>query len=76
MHPAERNSELVTDLRAERTRLGEVQMMQVGGLGAADGLILQAYLGKAGLRVLTVERRPIAGGGLNGKPTSTSTQRF
>ena len=33
-------------------------------LGAGhNGLILQAYLGKAGLKVLTVERRPIAGEG-------------
>jgi phytoene dehydrogenase-like protein len=34
-------------------------------LGAGhNGLILQAYLGKAGLKVLTVERKGIAGGGL------------
>jgi phytoene dehydrogenase-like protein len=34
-------------------------------LGAGhNGLVLQAYLGKAGLRTLTVERRPVAGGGL------------
>ena len=34
-------------------------------LGAGhNGLILQAYLGKAGLKTLTVERKAIAGGGL------------
>ena len=34
-------------------------------LGAGhNGMILQAYLGKAGLKTLTIERRPIAGGGL------------
>ncbi len=30
-----------------------------------NGLILQAYLGKAGLKVLTIERRGVAGGGLS-----------
>src|SRR5688572_23263773 len=30
-----------------------------------NGLILQAYLGKAGLKTLCVERRPVAGGGLS-----------
>ena len=30
-----------------------------------NGLILQAYLGKAGLRTLSVDRRPVAGGGLS-----------
>jgi phytoene dehydrogenase-like protein len=30
-----------------------------------NGLILQAYLGKAGLRTLCIERRPVAGGGLS-----------
>src|SRR5216683_3241684 len=30
-----------------------------------NGLILQAYLGKAGLKTLAVERRPAAGGGLS-----------
>ena len=35
-------------------------------LGAGhNGLILQAYLGKAGMRVLAVERKPVAGGGLS-----------
>jgi phytoene dehydrogenase-like protein len=35
-------------------------------LGAGhNGLILQAYLGKAGLRTLAIERRPVAGGGLS-----------
>src|SRR3974377_377966 len=35
-------------------------------LGAGhNGLILQAYLGKAGLKVLAVDRRPVAGGGLS-----------
>jgi phytoene dehydrogenase-like protein len=29
-----------------------------------NGLILQAYLGKAGLKTICVERRPVAGGGL------------
>jgi len=34
-------------------------------LGAGhNGLILQAYLGKAGLRTLSIDRRPVAGGGL------------
>lgn len=30
-----------------------------------NGLILQAYLGKAGLKTLSVDRRPVAGGGLS-----------
>ena len=30
-----------------------------------NGLILQAYLGKAGLKTLTIDRRPVAGGGLS-----------
>ena len=30
-----------------------------------NGLILQAYLGKAGLKTLSIDRRPIAGGGLS-----------
>lgn len=30
-----------------------------------NGLILQAYLGKAGLKTLCIERRPVAGGGLS-----------
>ena len=30
-----------------------------------NGLILQAYLGKAGLKVVAIERRPVAGGGLS-----------
>src|SRR5262245_23149263 len=35
-------------------------------LGAGhNGLILQAYLGKAGLKTLAIERAPIAGGGLS-----------
>src|SRR5215470_14581691 len=35
-------------------------------LGAGhNGLILQAYLGKAGLKTLAVERRAVAGGGLS-----------
>jgi phytoene dehydrogenase-like protein len=35
-------------------------------LGAGhNGLILQAYLGKAGLRTLAIERRSVAGGGLS-----------
>ena len=35
-------------------------------LGAGhNGLILQAYLGKAGLRTLAFERRGVAGGGLS-----------
>ena len=35
-------------------------------LGAGhNGLILQAYLGKAGLKTLAVERRAAAGGGLS-----------
>ncbi len=35
-------------------------------LGAGhNGLILQAYLGKAGLKVLAIERRAVAGGGLS-----------
>ena len=35
-------------------------------LGAGhNGLILQAYLGKAGLKTLAIDRRPIAGGGLS-----------
>jgi phytoene dehydrogenase-like protein len=34
-------------------------------LGAGhNGLILQAYLGKAGMKTLAIERRPVAGGGL------------
>ncbi len=34
-------------------------------LGAGhNGLILQAYLGKAGLKTLTIERKAVAGGGL------------
>ena len=33
-------------------------------LGAGhNGLILQAYLGKTGLKTLAVERRAVAGGG-------------
>ena len=35
-------------------------------LGAGhNGLILQGYLGKAGLKTLAIERRPVAGGGLS-----------
>jgi phytoene dehydrogenase-like protein len=35
-------------------------------LGAGhNGLILQAYLGKAGMKTLAVERRAVAGGGLS-----------
>src|SRR5258708_25467112 len=35
-------------------------------LGAGhNGLILQAYLGKAGLKTLAIERRAVAGGGLS-----------
>jgi phytoene dehydrogenase-like protein len=35
-------------------------------LGAGhNGLILQAYLGKAGLKTLAIDRRPVAGGGLS-----------
>ena len=35
-------------------------------LGAGhNSLVLQAYLGKAGLKVLCLERKPIAGGGLS-----------
>ncbi|MGP0089083.1 MAG: phytoene desaturase family protein [Xanthobacteraceae bacterium] len=35
-------------------------------LGAGhNGMILQAYLGRAGLRTVAIERRPIAGGGLS-----------
>src|SRR2546425_10245827 len=35
-------------------------------LGAGhNGLILQAYLGKAGLKTICIERRPVAGGGLS-----------
>ncbi len=35
-------------------------------LGAGhNGMILQAYLGKAGLKVLTIERKAVAGGGLS-----------
>ena len=35
-------------------------------LGAGhNGLILQAYLGKAGLKTLAIERRAAAGGGLS-----------
>jgi phytoene dehydrogenase-like protein len=35
-------------------------------LGAGhNGLILQAYLGKAGMRTLAIERRAVAGGGLS-----------
>ncbi len=35
-------------------------------LGAGhNGLVLQAYLGKAGLRTLAIERGPLAGGGLS-----------
>ena len=35
-------------------------------LGAGhNGLILQAYLGKTGLKTLAVERRAVAGGGLS-----------
>lgn len=30
-----------------------------------NGLILQAYLGKAGLKTVCIERRPVAGGGLS-----------
>jgi phytoene dehydrogenase-like protein len=30
-----------------------------------NGLILQAYLGKAGLKTICIERRPVAGGGLS-----------
>ena len=30
-----------------------------------NGLILQTYLGKAGLKTLAVDRRPVAGGGLS-----------
>ena len=30
-----------------------------------NGLILQAYLGKAGLKTLSIDRRPVAGGGLS-----------
>src|SRR5262245_3768187 len=30
-----------------------------------NGMILQAYLGKAGLKVLTIERKTLAGGGLS-----------
>ena len=30
-----------------------------------NGLILQAYLGKAGLRTLAIERKPVVGGGLS-----------
>jgi phytoene dehydrogenase-like protein len=34
-------------------------------LGAGhNGMILQAYLGRAGLKTLAIERRPVAGGGL------------
>jgi phytoene dehydrogenase-like protein len=42
-------------------------------LGAGhNGLILQAYLGKAGLRVLSLDRGPVAGGGL----TTVEDPRF
>jgi phytoene dehydrogenase-like protein len=35
-------------------------------LGAGhNGLILQAYLGKAGMKTLALERRAVAGGGLS-----------
>ncbi|AMN43421.1 phytoene desaturase family protein [Rhodoplanes sp. Z2-YC6860] len=35
-------------------------------LGAGhNGMILQAYLGKAGMRVLTIERKAVTGGGLS-----------
>jgi len=35
-------------------------------LGAGhNGLILQAYLGKAGMKTLAIERRAVAGGGLS-----------
>ncbi len=35
-------------------------------LGAGhNGMILQAYLGKAGLKTVAIERRPVAGGGLS-----------
>ena len=35
-------------------------------LGAGhNGMILQAYLGKAGLKVLAIERKAVAGGGLS-----------
>ena len=30
-----------------------------------NGLILQAYLGKAGLKTIAIDRRPVAGGGLS-----------
>ena len=30
-----------------------------------NGLILQAYLGRAGLKTLSIDRRPVAGGGLS-----------
>ncbi|HWP15860.1 MAG TPA: NAD(P)-binding protein, partial [Xanthobacteraceae bacterium] len=30
-----------------------------------NGLILQAYLGRAGLKTLCIERRHVAGGGLS-----------
>src|SRR3977135_2287570 len=30
-----------------------------------NGLLLQAYLGKAGLKTLAIDRRPLAGGGLS-----------
>ncbi len=34
-------------------------------LGAGhNGLVLQAYLGKAGLTTLSIDRLPVAGGGL------------
>jgi phytoene dehydrogenase-like protein len=35
-------------------------------LGAGhNGMILQAYLGMAGLKTVAIERRPVAGGGLS-----------
>jgi hypothetical protein len=36
VQPAERHSELVADLVAERPDLGETQMMGIGGFAAAD----------------------------------------
>ena len=46
-------------------------------LGAGhNGLILQAYLGKAGLKTLAIDRRPVAGGGLSTEVASVGLSEY
>src|SRR5690348_16059292 len=45
-------------------RMAEIYDVIILGAGH-NGLILAAYLGKAGLKVLVLDRKPVAGGGLS-----------